>query len=73
MVDATLDATGLKCPLPVLKAKRAIKPLTAGQVLEIRATDPGSVADLKHFCELGGYSMLESREDAGVFIFRIQK
>ena len=73
MADALLDATGLKCPLPVLKAKRSMKPLIAGDVLEVRATDPGAVADFRHFCEVGGYTLLESREDAGVFVFRIRK
>lgn len=73
MADAFLDAVGLKCPLPVLKAKRSMKPLVAGDVLEVRATDPGAVADFKHFCEVGGYALLETREDAGVFVFRIRK
>jgi len=73
MADASLDATGLKCPLPVLKAKRSIKPLAAGDILEVRATDPGAVADFQHFCEIGGYTLLESREERGVFTFRIRK
>jgi tRNA 2-thiouridine synthesizing protein A len=73
MADAVLDATGLKCPLPVLKAKRSIKALAAGDVLEVLATDPGAVADFRHFCELGGYTLIESREDGGVFTFRIRK
>ncbi|MSO71295.1 MAG: sulfurtransferase TusA family protein [Alphaproteobacteria bacterium] len=73
MADALLDASGLKCPLPVLKAKRSMKPLFAGDVLEVRATDPGAVADFQHFCEVSGYTLLESRADAGVFVFRIRK
>ena len=44
MTDATLDATGLLCPLPVLKARKALKPLPAGAVLTVRATDPGAAA-----------------------------
>ncbi len=52
--DATLDATGLLCPLPVLKARRALKPLAPGAVLEVLATDPGAVRDFEHFCRTTG-------------------
>ena len=45
-----LDATGLLCPLPVLKARRALKAVPAGGVLEVLATDPGAVKDFEHFC-----------------------
>lgn len=71
--DARLDASGLKCPLPVLKAKKELKGMTAGAVLEIVATDPGSVGDFAHFCEATGDTLLESREGDGVFTFRIRK
>ena len=65
MVDATLDATGLLCPLPVLKARRALKPLAPGAVLEVLATDPGATKDFQHFCQTTGCELLESSEQSG--------
>lgn len=73
MNEAFLDTKGLKCPLPVLRARKAMKPMTAGEVIEIHATDPGSVQDFKSFCETTGDELLDSREADGVFIFRIKK
>lgn len=73
MADATLDAKGLICPLPVLKAKKALRPLAADETLEILATDPGSVPDFQTFCEATGFEMVESSEEAGVFRFLIRK
>jgi tRNA 2-thiouridine synthesizing protein A len=60
--EATLDATGLLCPLPVLKAKRALKPLAPGALLEVLATDPGAVKDFEHFCRATGCILVESSE-----------
>ena len=72
--DATLDATGLLCPLPVLKAKRALRPLPPGGVLEILATDPGAVKDFEHFCEATGCELLEASEQpGGVLRFLLKK
>ncbi len=73
MSDAFLDAKGLKCPIPVLRARRAMKPLAAGDILEVEATDPTSVQDFRAFCETTGDELLESREDDGVYHFRIRK
>ncbi len=73
MSETYLDTKGLKCPIPVLRARRAMKPLGAGEVLEIHATDPSSVQDFKAFCETTGDQLLESREDEGVYVFRIRK
>jgi tRNA 2-thiouridine synthesizing protein A len=73
-VDARLDATGLLCPLPVLKAKRALRPLAPGAVLEVLATDPGAVKDFEHFCAATGCAMLESTElPGGVLRFLLKK
>jgi tRNA 2-thiouridine synthesizing protein A len=73
-VDATLDATGLLCPLPVLKARRALKPLAAGAILEILATDPGATKDFEHFCQTTGCELLEaSEEPGGILRFRLKK
>ena len=73
MSDAILDAKGLKCPIPVLRARRAMKPLAPGDVLAVEATDPTSVQDFRAFCETTGDELLESREDDGVYHFRIRK
>jgi tRNA 2-thiouridine synthesizing protein A len=71
---STLDATGLLCPLPVLKAKRALKLLAPGTVLEVLATDPGAVKDFEHFCRATGCTLLESSQRAGgVLRFLLQK
>jgi len=72
--DATLDATGLLCPLPVLKARRALKPLAPGAVLEVLATDPGAGKDFEHFCAATGCELLEASERPdGVLRFRLKK
>ncbi len=71
---ATLDTIGLLCPLPVLKARRALKPLAPGAVLEVLATDPGAVKDFEHFCRTTGCELLELFEEpGGVLRFRIKK
>ena len=69
----TLDLTGLKCPLPVLKARRQIGQMAAGAVLEVKADDPAAQLDFDHFCQTGGHHLLESTENNGVFIMRIAK
>ena len=55
-----IDLTGLKCPLPVLKARRAIKDLKAGDILEIWADDPAAQLDFPHFCETSGHDLITS-------------
>ena len=69
----TLDARGLNCPLPILRTKKAIAAIAAGEILEVTATDPGSVKDLDSFCLQTGHQMLSSEEVDGGFRFRIQK
>ena len=69
----TLDARGLNCPLPILRAKKAIAAMDDGEVLEITATDPGSVKDLDSFCSQTGNQMLSSERANGVFVFHIRK
>jgi len=73
MADATLDATGLKCPLPVLKAGKAIRSVPPGGTLEILATDPGSVEDFEAFCVSRGHVLLKQEDEDGVYRFLIQK
>ncbi len=71
--DKTLDAKGLNCPLPILKAKKALKDLEAGQVLEIISTDEGSIADFEAFCRTTGNELLESDIGDGIFTYYIKK
>lgn len=68
-----LDATGLNCPLPILRAKKSISSLTSGQVLHVIATDPGSVKDFESFCKQTGNKLLSSGEVDGKFTFEIEK
>ena len=67
MIDKTLDARGLKCPLPILHAKRALRNVPSGGVLEVLATDPGADADFRDFCVITGATMLESTFADGVY------
>ncbi|PLX38675.1 MAG: SirA family protein [Hyphomicrobiales bacterium] len=72
MADATLDAKGLNCPLPILKAKKAIKDVPAGGTLEVLSTDPGSVADFDAFCRTTGNELMESTQDGDTYRFLIK-
>ncbi|MEW8027406.1 MAG: sulfurtransferase TusA family protein [Candidatus Thiodiazotropha sp.] len=69
----TLDARGLNCPLPILKTKKAIATLSSGDILEVTATDPGSVKDLDSFCSQTGHVMVSSEQLEDAFFFRIRK
>ncbi len=71
--DRTLNAQGLVCPIPLLKAKKEIETLENGQVLEIIGTDEGSRVDLPGWCERVGHSYLGVKEEASVFKFYIKK
>jgi len=73
MESTVLDTKGLRCPLPVLRARKAMKSVAPGGVLEVHATDPGSVKDFKAFCRTTGDTLLGAEESQGVFIFRIRK
>ncbi|MBP5857185.1 sulfurtransferase TusA family protein [Marivibrio halodurans] len=71
--DHRLDATGLKCPLPVLKARKLLKDLAPGDTLDVTATDPGAPKDFEAFCESQGCDLLESAEEGGVYRIRLRK
>jgi tRNA 2-thiouridine synthesizing protein A len=71
--DQELDACGLNCPLPILRAKKSLSSLESGQVLRIIATDPGSVKDFEAFAKQTGNELLESNEDGGKFHFLVKK
>jgi tRNA 2-thiouridine synthesizing protein A len=68
-----LDASGLNCPMPILRAKKALKELQSGDILRIIATDPGSVKDFEAFAKQTGNELLESSEDGDSFVYRLKK
>jgi len=71
--DEELDASGLNCPLPILRAKKTLAGMDAGKVLRIVATDPGSVKDFEAFAKQTGNELMESGEEGGKFTFLIKK
>ena len=73
MADQVLDAKGLNCPLPILKAKKALKSLAGGNTLEVLSTDPGSVADFAAFCRTTGNELVEQDEADGIWTYLIRK
>ena len=73
MSNTVLDVKGLNCPLPILRAKKAIKDLEAGAVLEVIATDPGSAKDFDAFCRQTGHQLLGHTAAGGVYTFEIRK
>ncbi len=73
MADQVLDAKGLNCPLPILKAKKALKSVPDGGTLEILSTDAGSVADFAAFCRTTGNELVEQAQEGGVYTFLIRK
>ena len=68
-----LDARGLNCPLPILRAKKAINALQSGELLRVRATDPGAVKDFQSFCKQTGHVLVSSEQDGNQYIFQIRK
>ena len=73
MADTALDFTGLKCPLPVLKARRALKQMAVGDEVVIIADDPASPLDFKHYCDTSGNQLIEQINQNEQFSFRIRK
>jgi tRNA 2-thiouridine synthesizing protein A len=73
MSVTVLDTKGLSCPLPVLRAKKAIQSVPAGGTLQVLATDPGAVRDFEAFCRSTGNHLVDWREEAGVFTVNIKK
>ncbi len=71
--DKEYDASGLSCPLPIVKTKKALSDMGAGQVLKVLATDPGSVCDMAAFAEQTGNALLEQGEEGGKFVFYLKK
>ena len=71
--DKEVDATGLKCPLPILRCKKALSEIESSQVLKIIATDTGAVKDFKAFCTQTGHTLLQFDEANSVYVFYIKK
>jgi tRNA 2-thiouridine synthesizing protein A len=73
MADQLLDVKGLNCPLPILRAKKALKDVPTGGTLQVLATDPGAVKDFEAFCRTTGNELVESKNDNNVFSFVIKR
>jgi tRNA 2-thiouridine synthesizing protein A len=71
--DKELDARGLNCPLPILKAKKSLNEMASGQVLKIVATDPGSIKDMQAFSTQTGNALLSSSEENKIYTFFLKK
>lgn len=71
--DLDLDATGLLCPLPVLKARKRLQSMTAGQVLRLIADDPAAAVDVPHFCNESGHELIGAAPEGTAQIFLIRK
>lgn len=71
--DQTLDCRGMSCPLPVVKTKKQIDTMAAGQVLKMIASDPGSINDMNAWARRTGNEMLAHREEADIYTFYIKK
>ena len=71
--DQEFDASGLSCPLPIVKTKKSLSSMTSGQVLKVVATDPGSVADMAAFAEQTGNALLQSGQEGGKYVFFLKK
>jgi len=71
--DTTLDCKGLNCPMPVLKAKKAIESLEPGKILKIVTTDKGSLNDMPAFAKRTGNELLEIKEEDNTFVFFMKK
>ncbi len=73
MANQTLDAKGLNCPLPILRAKKALQGMQPGGTLEVLATDPGAVKDFQAFCNTTGTELVESSSDGKIYRFVLRR
>jgi tRNA 2-thiouridine synthesizing protein A len=72
-IDKELDTSGLNCPLPILKAKKALAEMTSGQLLRVKATDAGSVRDFATFAKQTGNELLEQQTEGNSFIHVLKR
>lgn len=73
MADVFVDAKGLSCPMPIVKAKKAIDTLQSGQLMEVHTTDKGSMNDFQAWVKQSNHELIEAKEDKGVFKFIVKK
>jgi tRNA 2-thiouridine synthesizing protein A len=71
--DKEFDASGMSCPLPVVKTKKALVDMESGQVLRVISTDCGSVKDIQAFTDQTGHALMSSTEEGGKYIFLIKR
>ena len=72
-MEHEIDALGLLCPLPVLRARKRLMALEPGTVVVLRTDDPAAVVDVPHFCAEAGHALLDSTEDGASMVWRIRK
>ena len=72
-MERELDLSGLLCPLPVLKAGKALRAMARGEVLRVIATDPMAAVDMPHFCMEQGHRLLSHEQEGAALIFRIER
>jgi tRNA 2-thiouridine synthesizing protein A len=73
MADLLIDAQFMKCPMPVLRAARALRGMAAGERLRVLATDPAATVDFRDFCKTTGHALVAASETRGVFSFTIRR
>ena len=73
VADQVLDCSGMACPMPILKTKKAVDGLQVGQVLKMIATDPGSISDMDAWTKRTGHVLVESEQSGGTYTFYIRK
>ena len=71
--DLEIDASGLPCPMPLLKAKQGLNRLSSGQYLRLKATDPGSLRDFHAFADLSPHQLIAADEVQGTFVYLLRK
>ena len=71
--DKECDASGLACPLPIVKAKKALAGMQPGQVLRLISTDSGSIADVPVLAQSGGHALLASADEGGRYVFLLRR
>lgn len=72
-ITQTINVKGLACPMPIVKTKKAMSTIESGDVLEVLTTDKGALSDFTAWAKAGGHTIVEQKEEAGVFSFYIQK
>jgi tRNA 2-thiouridine synthesizing protein A len=72
-ITTTVDARGLSCPMPIVRTAQAVRPLPSGSVVELLATDPGSVKDVAAWCRSTGNELVEQSQDGGVYRFILRR